>query len=107
MVQDPEGCAVRVMADVAMSIGDYKQVSKTSHLLGHMADAPCPLCTYTKSRGEGARYTGPVTSQDASQVRTTGRTLSVVAAVKDLLEREGGPSAVPVRTDNPPNSDSD
>lgn len=60
-MKDSAGRVVRVMADVALYMGDYKQVSKFSHLLGHMADAPCPLCTFMRSRGEGARYTGPET----------------------------------------------
>lgn len=106
LVKDPDGLPIRVMADLALYMGDYKQVSKTSHMLGHMADAPCPLCTFIKSRGEGARYTGPDTSQSVSHVRTTGRTLSVVAAVRDLLESEGGPSGAPVSVDDPYCNDS-
>lgn len=107
MVKDPDGGAVRVMADVALFNGDYKQASKTSHLLGHMADAPCPLCRFTKSRDEGTRYTGPDSSRDISHVTTTRRTLSVVAAVKNLLERKGGPSVVLASLENPSNSESD
>lgn len=107
LVEDPDKCTVRVMADVAFYMGDYKQVSKTSHLLGHMADAPCPLCTFMKSGGEGARYTGPETSQSIAHVRTTGRTLTVVAAVKDLLVSEGGMSGAPASSDHTSCSDSD
>lgn len=29
MVQDPEGATIRVFADVALFVGDYKQVSQT------------------------------------------------------------------------------
>lgn len=64
-------------------------VSKTSHLLEHMADAPCPLCSFTKSRGEGARDVGRDYSRDTSHVRTTERKLSIVAAERDAMEGVG------------------
>lgn len=88
MVKSPEGRPVRVLADVALFIGDYKQVSKTSYMMGHTANAPCPLCSFTKGEGEGARYAGPGSSRDVALVRTTTRTLAVVAAVKAVLADE-------------------
>lgn len=82
-------------------------MSKSSHLLGHMADAPWPSCTFMKSRAEGARYTGPVTSQSVSHVRPTGRTLSVVAAFKDVLDGEGDLSGAADSMDHLSGSDSE
>ena len=40
LVKDPDGAQVRVFADVAFYVGDYEQVSKSSHLRGHNARAP-------------------------------------------------------------------
>lgn len=54
-------------------------------MMGHTANAPCPLCSFTKPTGEGAHYAGMESSRAAALVRTTGRTLAVVGAVKDLL----------------------
>lgn len=88
MVRCPDGREMRVLADVALFIGDYKQVSKTSHLMGYTANAPCPLCSFTKAEGEGACYAGPSSSRDVALVRTTTRTLAVVAAVNAVLTRE-------------------
>lgn len=98
MVRCPDGREMRVLADAALFIGDYKQVSKTSHMMGHTANAPCPLCSFTKAEGEGARYAGPSSSRDVALVRTTTRTLAVVAAVKAVLSgkrqgSDGGPAA--------------
>jgi len=42
-VTDPDGRPLRVFADVAFYVGDYMQVSHTSHRRGHGARAPCPL----------------------------------------------------------------
>jgi len=85
VVKDPDGRDVRVFADVALFIGDYKQVSKTTHLMGHTANAPCPLCSFTKPRNEGSFYAGKQSSREAALVRTTERTLAVVGAVQDVL----------------------
>ncbi|OSX70345.1 hypothetical protein BU14_0782s0001, partial [Porphyra umbilicalis] len=85
VVKDPDGRDVRVFADVALFIGDYKQVSKTTHLMGHTANAPCPLCSFTKPRNEGSFYAGKKSSREAALVRTTERTLAVVGAVQDVL----------------------
>lgn len=102
MVKSPEGLPMRVMADVALFIGDYKQVSKTSYMMGHTANAPCPLCSFTKAEGEGARYAGPSSSRDIALVRTTTRTLAVVTAVKAVLasERQGRGFGTGARADS-------
>lgn len=102
MVKSPEGEAMRVLADVALFIGDYKQVSKTSHMMGHTANAPCPLCSYTKAEGEGARYAGSSCSRDVALIRTTKRTLAVVAAVKAVLasEEQGSGAGTGARSDS-------
>lgn len=76
---------MRVFADVALFIGDYKQVSKTTHLMGHRANAPCPLCSFTKPRNESSFYAGKQSSREAALMRTTARTLAVVGAVQDVL----------------------
>jgi len=94
IVKDPDGRDVRVFADVALFIGDYKQVSKTTHLMGHTANAPCPLCSFTKPRDADSFYAGRQSSREAALVRTTERTLAVVGAVQDVLrgadvEQEG------------------
>jgi len=85
VIQDPDGRQVRVFADVALFIGDYKQVSKTTHLMGHRANAPCPLCSFTKPRNESSFYAGKQSSREAALMRTTARTLAVVGAVQDVL----------------------
>jgi len=85
VIEDPEGRELRVFADIALFIGDYKQVSKTAHLMGHRANASCPLCSFTKPRGEGSFYAGKQSSREAAIMRTTERTLAVVGAVHDVL----------------------
>jgi len=89
LVKDCDGRNMRVFADVALFIGDYKQVSKTGNLMGHMANAPCPLCTMTKRQGEGSRYAGEACSREIALTRTTRRTLDVVGAVRDVLQASG------------------
>lgn len=108
MVKSPDGRAMRVLADVALFIGDYKQVSKTSHMMGHTANAPCPLCSFTKAEGEGARYAGPSSSRDVALVRTTTRTVAVIAAVKAVLasEEQGSGAGTGARSDTVVVSDS-
>lgn len=88
VVTDADGRKMRVLADVALFIGDYKQVSKTSHLMGHTANAPCPLCSFTKEQGEGASFAGRENSREVSLVRTTARTMSVVAAARAVIQGE-------------------
>lgn len=39
-----DGRSMRVLALVALFLGYYKQVSKTSQLIKHTANAPCILC---------------------------------------------------------------
>jgi len=52
VVQAADGVKVHVYADVAFYVGDYEQVSKSSHLRAHSARAPCNLCVYAKARGD-------------------------------------------------------
>jgi len=79
VVEDPDGVKVRVYADVAFYVGDYEQVSKSSHLRGHNARAPCNLCAYTKSRGgQGGVYAQEGTSEHIGLARTPARTVAVV-----------------------------
>lgn len=92
VVCDPDGCKVRVLADVALFIGDYKQVPRTGHLMGHNANAPCPLCSFTKQQGEGAHYAGQSSSLEVSLVRTTGQTLAVVGAAREVMRNAGAGS---------------
>jgi len=81
VVEDPDGVKVRVYADVAFYVGDYEQVSKSSHLRGHNARAPCNLCAYAKARGgQGSVYAQEGTSEHIGLARTTARTVAVVQA---------------------------
>jgi len=88
MVTDPDGVRVRVLANLSLLIGDYKQVSKTGNLMGHMANVPCLLCSLTKSTEDGSRYATSTSSRDIALIQTTSRTLAVVGAVQDVLEEE-------------------
>lgn len=81
-----EGTPVRVMADVAMFVGDYLQVVKTSMLMGYGAKAPCPLCTYRFPGVPGSRFGLDGSSSDFGMARTTARTRSVCRAVRDALK---------------------
>ncbi|OSX72730.1 hypothetical protein BU14_0408s0008 [Porphyra umbilicalis] len=74
LVNDPDGNLIR----------DYPQVPKSSHLRGHMAVEPCSLCAAQRSIGEGCRHGGASCSSDATLVRTTGRTLAVLQAIREL-----------------------
>lgn len=81
-----DGTPVRVMADVAMFVGDYLQVVKTSMLMGYGAKAPCPLCTYRIPGVPGSRFGSDGSSSDVGMARTTARTRSVCRAVRDALK---------------------
>lgn len=80
-----DGTPVQVMADVAMFIGDYLQVVKTSMLMEYGAKAPCLLCTYRVPGVPGTRFGLERSSSDVGMVRTTARTRSVCRAVRDAL----------------------
>lgn len=83
VVEDPDGVKVRVFADVAFYVGDYEQVSKTSHLRGHNARAPCNLCAYANRRGAlGSVYAQQGTSEHIGLARTTARTVAIVQAAE-------------------------
>jgi len=85
-VTDPEGRPLRVFADVAFYVGDYVQVSHTSHMRGHGARAPCPLCRYALPGQEGSQYGQDGGSQDTGMGRTSAGTLAIVEAVRQRLE---------------------
>jgi len=83
VVDDPDGVKVRVFADVAFFVGDNEQVSKTSHLRGHNARAPCNLCAYANPRGAiGSVYAQDGTSVHMGLARTTARTVAMVQAAQ-------------------------
>jgi len=86
VVADPDGNAVRVLLDVCFFVGDYVQVSKSSHLRGHNGVAPCSLCGYHKPGGAGIQYGGGGSAADAALARTTSRTAAVLEAVRALNE---------------------
>lgn len=81
-----DGSAVRVMADVAMFVGDYLQVVKTSMLMGYGAKAPCPLCSYRVPGVPGSRFGLHGSSSDVEMARTTARTRSICRAVQQALK---------------------
>jgi len=81
LVNDPDGVQVRAFADVAFYVGDYEQVSNSSHLRGHNARAPCNLCAYANPRGaSGSVYAQEGTSEHIGMARTTARTVAIVQA---------------------------
>ena len=84
VVADPDGNSMRVFLDVCFFIGDYLQVSKSSHLRGHNGVAPCSLCAYHKPGGSGVQYGGSGSSADAGLARTSARTVAVLEAVRAL-----------------------
>ena len=92
VVDDPNGVKVRVFADVAFFVGDYEQVSKTSHLRGHNARAPCNLGAYANPRGAiGSVYAQDGTSVHMGLARTTARTVAIVQAAQ-AADEHGMPS---------------
>jgi len=84
VVDDPDGNSVRVLLDVCFFMGDYVQVSKSSHLRGHKGVAPCSLCGYHKPGGSGIQYAGSESAADAALARTSARTAAVLEAVRTL-----------------------
>lgn len=84
-----DGSSVRVFADVAMFVGDYLQVTKTSQLMGYGAKSPCPLCTYRVPGVPGSRYGLAGSSADAGMARTSARTRSICRAVANALSEVG------------------
>ena len=82
--KDPDGHAVRIMADVSFFIGDYTQVAKSSRMRGVRADAPCPICSFQKAKEAGSQYAGNGDSSDVSLTRTTSRTLAVISSLTGI-----------------------
>lgn len=77
----PDGAAVRVFADVAMFVGDYLQVTKSSKMMGYGAKSPCPLCSYRAPGIGGCRYGLDGSSADVGMARTSRRTRHICRAV--------------------------
>ena len=99
MGTDPYGNSVRIFIDPIGFMADYPAVSSVLDVKSHTADAPCPLCSFTRRKnitGADYGYTVDIHSSRMSNVRFADRTYALremgvdESSGKNMGMNEGG-----------------
>lgn len=84
---DPYGNPIRIFLDPVGFMADYPAVSSVLDVKSHTADAPCPLCSFTRKKnvaGSAYAYSVDVSSRRSANVRFAERSYKLRASGIDF-----------------------